>query len=156
VHHIGLRDCLSVYPFPRLTNFFTCSVLRITNVSITNCTCSQVYSVVIPYYFLLHILALLGHHLRRGKLYKAPVKSRYSIKSILQMHYSHKKIQKLFHLHKCCMYHTQKGARLATRYGLDGAGIESRWGARFSAPTQTGLGPHTATYTMVTRPLSRG
>ena len=26
----------------------------------------------------------------------------------------------------------------ATRYGLDGQGIESRWGARFSAPVQTG------------------
>jgi len=25
----------------------------------------------------------------------------------------------------------------ATRYGLDGPGIESRWGARFSAPVQT-------------------
>ena len=25
----------------------------------------------------------------------------------------------------------------ATRYGLDGPGIESRWGARFSAPLQT-------------------
>ena len=27
---------------------------------------------------------------------------------------------------------------IATRYGLDGPGIESRWGARFSAPVQTG------------------
>jgi hypothetical protein len=30
---------------------------------------------------------------------------------------------------------------IATRYGLDGPAIESRWGARFSAPVQTGLGP---------------
>ena len=29
----------------------------------------------------------------------------------------------------------------ATSYGLDGPGIESRWGARFSAPVQTYLGP---------------
>jgi len=30
---------------------------------------------------------------------------------------------------------------IATRYGLDGPGIESQWGgARFSAPVQTGLG----------------
>ena len=28
---------------------------------------------------------------------------------------------------------------IATRYGLDGPVIESRWGARFSAPVQTGL-----------------
>ena len=30
--------------------------------------------------------------------------------------------------------------RVATGYGLDGPGIESRWGARFSAPVQTGPG----------------
>ena len=30
---------------------------------------------------------------------------------------------------------------IATRYGLDGPGIESRWETRFSAPVQTGLGP---------------
>jgi len=28
----------------------------------------------------------------------------------------------------------------ATGYGLDGLGIESQWGARFSAPVQTGPG----------------
>ena len=37
---------------------------------------------------------------------------------------------------------------IATRYRLDGPGIESRWGARFSAPVQTGPGAHPATYTM--------
>jgi hypothetical protein len=39
---------------------------------------------------------------------------------------------------------------IATRYGLDGPGIESRWGARFSAPVQVGLGAHPASYTMGT------
>ena len=39
---------------------------------------------------------------------------------------------------------------IATRYGLDGPGIESRWGARFSAPVQTGPGAHPASYTMDT------
>ena len=29
---------------------------------------------------------------------------------------------------------------IATRYGLHGPGIESRWGARFSTPVQTGPG----------------
>jgi len=38
----------------------------------------------------------------------------------------------------------------ATRYGLGGPGIESRWGARFSAPVQTGPGDHPAFYTMGT------
>ena len=37
---------------------------------------------------------------------------------------------------------------IATRYGLDGLGIESRWGARFSAPVQTSPGAHPASYTM--------
>ena len=29
---------------------------------------------------------------------------------------------------------------IAIRYGLNGPGIESRWGARFFAPVQTGSG----------------
>jgi hypothetical protein len=39
---------------------------------------------------------------------------------------------------------------IATLYWLDGPGIESRWGARFSAPVQTGPGAHPASYTMWT------
>ena len=39
---------------------------------------------------------------------------------------------------------------IATRYGLDTPGIESRWGARFSVPIQTGPGAHPASCTVVT------
>jgi len=39
---------------------------------------------------------------------------------------------------------------IATAYELDGPGIESRWGARFSAPVQTGPGTHPASCTMGT------
>jgi hypothetical protein len=39
---------------------------------------------------------------------------------------------------------------IATGYGLDGPGIESRWGARFSAPIQTDPGAHPASCTMGT------
>jgi hypothetical protein len=39
---------------------------------------------------------------------------------------------------------------IATYYGLDGPGIESRWGAKFSAPIYTGLGAHPASCTMGT------
>ena len=39
---------------------------------------------------------------------------------------------------------------IATCYGLDGPGIESRCGARFSASVQTGPGHHPASYTMGT------
>ena len=43
---------------------------------------------------------------------------------------------------------------IATRCGLDGPGIESRWGgARFSAPIQTGPGAHPASCTMRTGSL---
>ena len=45
---------------------------------------------------------------------------------------------------------------VVTRYGLDGAGIESRWGARFSAPVQTGPGAHPASYTMGTGSFQGG
>ena len=39
---------------------------------------------------------------------------------------------------------------IATAYGLDGPGIESRWGARFSALVQTGPGAHPTSCTMGT------
>jgi hypothetical protein len=40
---------------------------------------------------------------------------------------------------------------ITTGYRLDGSGIESCWGARFSAPVQTGPGAHPASCTMGTR-----
>ena len=42
---------------------------------------------------------------------------------------------------------------IVTRYGLDGPGIESRWGRDFSAPVQTGSEAHPASYTMGTGPF---
>jgi hypothetical protein len=39
---------------------------------------------------------------------------------------------------------------IATRYGLDGPRIESRWGSRFSAPVQTGPGAHPSSYAVDT------
>jgi hypothetical protein len=39
---------------------------------------------------------------------------------------------------------------IATRYGLDGLGIESLWEAGFSTPVQTGPGAHPAPFTMGT------
>ena len=35
---------------------------------------------------------------------------------------------------------------IGTGYGLDGPGIESRWGTRFYAPVQTGPGAQPASY----------
>ena len=37
---------------------------------------------------------------------------------------------------------------IATRYGLDGPGIESRWGAKLSARVHIGYESHTASCTM--------
>ena len=39
---------------------------------------------------------------------------------------------------------------IAAAYGLDDPGIESRWGARFSAPVQTGPEAHRASFTVGT------
>jgi len=39
---------------------------------------------------------------------------------------------------------------IATGYGLDGPGIESRWEARFFAPVYTGPGAHPASCIMGT------
>ena len=58
------------------------------------------------------------------------------------------------------MYHLLRVGRdsvdgIATRYGLDGTGIESRWEARFSAPVQTSPGGHPASYTKGTGSFPR-
>jgi hypothetical protein len=39
---------------------------------------------------------------------------------------------------------------IGTPYGLDGLGIESHWGVRFSASVQSGRGSHPASYTIGT------
>ena len=45
---------------------------------------------------------------------------------------------------------------IATRYGLDSPGIESRWGTRFSEPVQTGPTAHPASCTMGTESFASG
>ena len=45
---------------------------------------------------------------------------------------------------------------IAARYWMDGPGIESRWGGRFSAPVQIDPVAHAASYTMVTESLTCG
>jgi len=44
----------------------------------------------------------------------------------------------------------------ATGYELDGPGIESQWGARFSASFHTGPGAHSVSYKMGTGYPSEG
>jgi hypothetical protein len=54
-------------------------------------------------------------------------------------------------LFKLCIYccgGPGSSVGIATGYGLDYPGIESRWGARFSAPVQTGPGAQPASCTM--------
>jgi hypothetical protein len=45
---------------------------------------------------------------------------------------------------------------IATRYGPDGPGIESRWGRDFPAPVQTDLGAHSDPYTRGTGHVTEG
>jgi hypothetical protein len=59
----------------------------------------------------------------------------------------------LLYMYVCmCIYMYISGpgssVGIATGYGLDGPRIESRWGARFSAPVQTGPGAQPASCTM--------
>ena len=46
--------------------------------------------------------------------------------------------------------HRDGSASIATGYGMDGPGIESRWGRIFFAPVRTGPGSHPASYTLGT------
>ena len=61
----------------------------------------------------------------------------------------------------CCAFYwpdtvgRDSSVGIATGYGLDGPGIESRWEARFSPPIQTGPGAHPAPYTMGTGSFPR-
>jgi len=45
--------------------------------------------------------------------------------------------------------------RTANRYGLDGTGIISQWGMRFTAYVKTGPGAHPASFTKGTGSLSQ-
>ena len=47
-----------------------------------------------------------------------------------------------------CIMGRDSSVGIATRYGLDGPGIESRWGARFFAPVQTSPGAYPACCTI--------
>jgi hypothetical protein len=57
------------------------------------------------------------------------------------------------------MYYKNRGpgssVGIATDYGLEGPGIESRWGARFYAPVQTDPRAHPASCTMGTKSFQR-
>ena len=43
----------------------------------------------------------------------------------------------------------------STRSAVEGSGVESRWGARFTAPAKTVIGAHPASCTMGTRSFPR-
>ena len=80
------------------------------------------------------------------------------VTSVRKFHFKSKYIC-LFILHIVCIWLIHEGpdssVGIATRYWLDGPGIESRWEARFSAPVQTGPEAHAASYTMGTGSLTK-
>ena len=57
---------------------------------------------------------------------------------------------------QACIMGFDSSVGIATRYGLEGPGIEFRWGARFSVPVQTGPRIHPAFCTTDSGSLSRG
>ena len=60
-------------------------------------------------------------------------------------------------IYKIYIYKRQDSTdSISTRYRLDGPGIESWWGARFSTPVQTSPGVHPASFKMCTRSLPGG
>jgi len=61
-----------------------------------------------------------------------------------------------FTIFTLCPMGRDRSVGIATRYGLDGPGIESWWGRDFSVPVQTGPGAHPTHYKMGTGSLSRG
>ena len=54
----------------------------------------------------------------------------------------------------CASVDRESSVGVATCYALDGPGVESRWGRRFSAPVQTGPGAHPSSYSMGTESFS--
>ena len=60
---------------------------------------------------------------------------------------------KRIHLHLHLHWGRDSAVGITIRYGLDGPGIESPVGARFSAPVQTGPGAQPAFCTMGTGPF---
>jgi hypothetical protein len=50
----------------------------------------------------------------------------------------------------CASVDRESSVGVATCYALDGPGIESRWGTRYSVPVQTDTGAHPASCTMGT------
>jgi hypothetical protein len=75
--------------------------------------------------------------------------------SMFSLHYDSKIIHSFNWTPAKILENTGNVVGTATCYGLGGQGIESRWGAKFPAPGQTGPGPHTASSTMGTGSLAR-
>jgi len=65
-----------------------------------------------------------------------------------------KTVLQTFREGRCSRVDRNNSVGIATRYGLDGPGIESWWGERFSAPVHTDPGAHSASYTMGTGSFS--
>jgi hypothetical protein len=58
---------------------------------------------------------------------------------------------KIFNFLRVLSVDRDSSVGIATRYGLDGPGIESRWGARFTTPVKIGPRAHPASYAMSVR-----
>jgi hypothetical protein len=55
---------------------------------------------------------------------------------------------KIFSFLRVLSVDRESSVGIATRYGLDGPEIESRWGARFTTPVKIGPRAHSASYAM--------
>jgi hypothetical protein len=74
-----------------------------------------------------------------------------SRQSLYRLHYpAHHTSDSTYVKVKNIQWAADRSVGIATCYGLDGPEIESRWGARFSAPVQTNPVAYPASYTMGT------
>ena len=71
---------------------------------------------------------------------------------MLRAHEAMNKLVKIYIIYEIkCIYRSwDNSVGTVTCYGLDGMGIESRWGVRFSTRVQTSSEAHPASYTMGT------
>jgi hypothetical protein len=84
--------------------------------------------------------------LSEGRLYITYIRSRFGARRLILR----KRKWRTKYGHDIVLVGRVAQSVYATRYGLDGPRIESRWGARFSALVHTGPGAHPASCTMGT------
>jgi hypothetical protein len=141
LHSIEADNSIHFYVFPRL--FYPsvlCNYANICSLKISKHITWILQSMLFP-------LRQRASHGLRNKIFKSNIAA--SCNLILR--YTSSFLRKLY-VYTCyshAVFRDSSGG-IVTIYELDGPGIESWWGARFSAHVQTGPGAYPSSYTMGT------